>query len=57
MGEVLYRKLETAANVLAWLGKDEEAYAVSLAAGLMRRKELWKIEDWRAFVEGAESES
>lgn len=54
MDEAIYEKLEKVAAGLHWLGKHDEANAVSLTVRLMRHKDTRELKDWQAFVEATE---
>ena len=54
MGEKIYEKLAEVAAFLHWLGKYDEANAVSLTVRLMRHKDTRELKDWEAFVKEAE---
>lgn len=54
MGEAIYEKLEKVATLLHWIGKYDEANAISLTIRLMRHKATRELAEWQAFVEGIE---
>lgn len=54
MDEKIYEKLEKVAAGLHWLGKYDEANAVSLTIRLMRHKEIRELRDWQEFVYATE---
>lgn len=54
MDEAIWEKLQKVAKVLHWLGKYEEARAVSATARLMRDRDIRELPDWERFVEAME---
>ena len=52
MPEKIWERLEKVANGLHWLGRYQEANALSLTVRLMREREIETLEDWEEYVNG-----